>query len=187
MSNDSGGGLETLADLSVVRRQLEHVELFAVRAARAQGRSWAEIATHLGVTRQSAWERWRELDDEVDPIAGAAQELTRSRRGKRADQVIVPDVIGLSCGDARQILVDAGLTPILHNVGGDLIPLADIEGVVTDQVPTAGSTRRIGSAVTVWINRGGESGVREPRRPRPPLRSGRAEPSVPDPTASDIA
>ena len=29
----------------------------------AHGKSWAEIATHLGVTRQSAWERWRDLDD----------------------------------------------------------------------------------------------------------------------------
>jgi len=34
--------------------------------------------------------------------------------------------------------------------------------------------RRPGSAVTVWIDRGGEAGVREPRRPKPPRRSASA-------------
>ena len=52
-------GLDALSDIGVVRRMLDQAELAAVRAARAHGKSWAEIATHLGVTRQSAWERWR--------------------------------------------------------------------------------------------------------------------------------
>lgn len=30
----------------------------AVREARDSGRSWAEIARHLGITRQAAWERY---------------------------------------------------------------------------------------------------------------------------------
>lgn len=34
----------------------------AVRLARLQGRSWADIGQALGVSRQSAWERWRHLD-----------------------------------------------------------------------------------------------------------------------------
>src|ERR1700752_4232033 len=54
-------GLAFLADVGVVRRMLDQAELAAVRAARLHGKSWAEIATHLGVTRQSAWERWRDL------------------------------------------------------------------------------------------------------------------------------
>src|SRR5271155_3846336 len=56
-------GLASLSDIGVVRRMLDQAELSAVRTARLHGRSWAEIATHLGVTRQSAWERWRDLDD----------------------------------------------------------------------------------------------------------------------------
>jgi len=174
-SHDVGSGLETLADLSVVRRQLEHLELRAVRAARAQGRSWAEIATNLGVTRQSAWERWRDLDDESDAVTLVVEDAMRTRRSRRgSEQIAVPDVIGLSTGEARQILIGAGLTPLLHNAGGSPLPLADTGGVITDQVPKAGSLRRLGSAVTVWIDRGGEAGVREPRRPKPPQRSASA-------------
>jgi transposase-like protein len=56
-------GLASLSDIGVVRRILDQAELAAVRTARRSGKSWAEIATHLGVTRQSAWERWRDLDD----------------------------------------------------------------------------------------------------------------------------
>jgi hypothetical protein len=179
VSHDVGSGLETLADLSAVRRQLEHVELAAVRAARSHGRSWAEIATHLGITRQSAWERWRELDAEEDVLDAvvddAVQDLVRREKGKATGQVEVPNVIGLSCGDARELLMAAGLTALLHNVGGKPLPLAATEGVVTDQVPKAGSRRRTGSSVTVWVHRGGEAGVREPRRPRPRIRSATAE------------
>jgi hypothetical protein len=39
------------------------MELKLVKVARARGVSWAEIATPLGVSKQSAWEKWRELDD----------------------------------------------------------------------------------------------------------------------------
>jgi DNA invertase Pin-like site-specific DNA recombinase len=56
-------GLASLSDIGVVRRMLDQAELAAVRTARLSGKSWAEIATHLGITRQSAWERWRDLDD----------------------------------------------------------------------------------------------------------------------------
>ncbi|MEX5633348.1 PASTA domain-containing protein [Parafrankia sp. FMc2] len=55
--------LAALTDIGTVRRLLDQVELDAVRAARRQRKSWAEIATRLGVSRQSAWERWRDLDD----------------------------------------------------------------------------------------------------------------------------
>ena len=184
------GGLGALADISVVRRQLEHVELAAVQAARRHGRSWAEIATHLGVTRQSAWERWRDLDSEESAeasggtsavIEGAAAATVRTRRGKRADgdREAVPDVIGLRCAEATAILFGAGFVPLAHNAGGDPVPLATIRsGRVTDQVPKAGALRRPGSSVTVWHD-DGDSGVREPRRPSPPLRAAEAERDLP--------
>jgi biotin operon repressor len=34
----------------------------AVKTARQGGSSWAEVATMLGISRQAAWERWRDLD-----------------------------------------------------------------------------------------------------------------------------
>ena len=60
---DTGAAaLTALSDVGVLRRMLDELELEAVRTARRLGCSWAEIAVKLGVTRQSAWERWRELD-----------------------------------------------------------------------------------------------------------------------------
>ena len=53
-----------------MRRLLDQAELAAVRAARGRAKTWAEIATRLGVTRQSAWERWRDLDDEPARTVG---------------------------------------------------------------------------------------------------------------------
>jgi len=53
----------TLGALQEVRRTCDHTELLTVRYARKAGLSWTEIAAALGVTRQSAWERWHELDE----------------------------------------------------------------------------------------------------------------------------
>lgn len=55
--------MSALGDIRLVRGLLDQAEMGAVRAARLEGRSWAEIATMLGVTRQSAWERWHDLVD----------------------------------------------------------------------------------------------------------------------------
>lgn len=60
---DGDSALAALADSGRVRRLVDQAEFEAVRTARAQGRSWAEIAVRLGVTRQSAWERWRDVDE----------------------------------------------------------------------------------------------------------------------------
>ncbi|PVG82843.1 hypothetical protein DDE18_10830 [Nocardioides gansuensis] len=59
--------MQALGDIRLMRELLDQAELGAVRAARAGGRSWAEIAAVLGVTRQSAWERWRDLADREQP------------------------------------------------------------------------------------------------------------------------
>jgi hypothetical protein len=61
--DDGEGALAALADVGFVRHLLDQAELVAVRTARRHGKSWAEIAVKLGVTRQSAWERWRDLDE----------------------------------------------------------------------------------------------------------------------------
>jgi hypothetical protein len=55
--------LYTLSCIQQIRQKCGHTELSTVRAARKAGLSWTEIAGALGVTRQSAWERWHELDE----------------------------------------------------------------------------------------------------------------------------
>ena len=164
--------LHALADISTVRRTLDQAELTAVRAARRQAKSWAEIATHLGVTRQSAWERWRDLDDDTGPIAGAATEAVERVRSKAT---AIPDVVGLSVTEARAVLQGAGFVPGRH-VPGEAPDLElPPDGTVVDQVPEAGAKRRPGSTIALWIERGGgSSGVREPRRPTPTPKAGRA-------------
>jgi hypothetical protein len=55
-----------LADLHRVgqsREQAERDLRAAVAVARAAGHSWELIGEALGVTRQSAWERFRSVDD----------------------------------------------------------------------------------------------------------------------------
>ncbi|MBN9097460.1 MULTISPECIES: PASTA domain-containing protein [unclassified Pseudonocardia] len=177
--------LRALDDIGTVRRLLDQAELGAVKAARAQKKSWAEIATRLGVTRQSAWERWRDLDEAQQhageqPAAGdvlgpeldlAASALTRRAAGhaRRQQTVAVPNVVGMSWTTARAVLHEKGL--FAEGVGPDGIPVSADEhpnDLVTDQSPESGAMVEPGTVLTLWIGRGGGSaGVREPRRPRP--------------------
>jgi DNA-binding Lrp family transcriptional regulator len=198
--DDGDGAVAALADIGLVRRLLDQAELVAVRTARRHSKSWAEIATQLGVTRQSAWERWRELDDggaagretteDVSPrdagsdveagaaaaleavAADAAERAARERR--RRSSVVVPNVIGMSFDDARRTLIDKRLVGVGPDPDGP--PLAALgwpTGVVTDQSPESGAKVPPGSPVTLWVERGGGSGVREPRRPKPVSGTGR--------------
>jgi hypothetical protein len=58
--------LLTLSCVKQIREMCDHTELRTVREARKSGLSWTEIAGALGVTRQSAWERFHELDETLD-------------------------------------------------------------------------------------------------------------------------
>jgi hypothetical protein len=132
--NAGDRALDALADIRQVRWALEHAELEAVRAGRRLGKSWAEIATSLGVARQSAWERWRDVDESASgrpaapnprddapgiesaaadesagwmPAGSAAVEEVVSeaaRQWRRRSLVLVPDVVGMSWDDARMAL-----------------------------------------------------------------------------------
>jgi hypothetical protein len=183
--DDGEGALTALADVCRVRHLLDQAELVAVKTARRHGKSWAEIATKLGVTRQSAWERWRELDEAAgpassgadgevsesgDPIEQAAAQLTEhALRALRKSSVVVPNLIGMPWPDARKELADRKLVAVGSDPDG---------AVVTDQSPESGAKVPVGSSVTLWLDRG-DGGVREPRRPSPAPRAGRRE--LPEP------
>jgi PASTA domain len=184
-SDDGDAALEALSDIGVMRRLLDQAELAAVRAARGRAKSWAEIATRLGVTRQSAWERWRDLDDEraatvkataAERPAEQAMGLAAAALGERARAqralVVVPDVVGLEWDTARRVLGSARLAAA--NADPDAAPpVLGLDGyVVLDQKPAAGETAPAGSSVALWLGRGpGSAGVREPLHPHPSPRS----------------
>jgi len=174
--SEGDDGLASLSDIGDVRRMLDQAELAAVRTARLHGKSWAEIATHLGVTRQSAWERWRDLDElSPDPrgVDDAAAHLVQMgvRERRRASKVLVPNVVGLDWIEARDKLNDNELVAL--NAEPD-VPLPGATGwVVTDQSPESGAKVPAGSIVRLWLRGDGDAGVREPRRPRPTPRSAR--------------
>ncbi len=152
--------LEALCDIGFLRRLLDEAELSAVRVARRQKRSWAEIATMLGVTRQSAWERWRDLDEIPDDasaapaqaagagetpaqaaaVASAASELTDwAKRRRRKSTIAVPRVIGMRSAGARGLLEEHGLVAVGWDADG--VPYEKLDWpdrVVTSQSPEAG-------------------------------------------------
>jgi hypothetical protein len=187
--DDGQGAVDALADIGLVRRWLDQAELVAVRTARTHGKSWAEIATRLGVTRQSAWERWRELDNAVDvpsptstfePDAVLAAEAANAtervaRELRRRSSVVVPNVIGMPSDEAQEALRAVGLIGVGSDPDGPPLAAVGSPGsVVTDQSPDSGAKVPAGSPVTLWLERGGGSaGVREPRRPKPSPRSAR--------------
>jgi hypothetical protein len=191
-ASEDDDGLATLSDIGVVRRMLDQAELAAVRTARLHGKSWAEIATHLGVTRQSAWERWRDLDDSpggepqlspestvLNDAAGHLLEMD-ARERRRASKVLVPNVVGREWIQAREVLAGSELVAI--NAQPDAPTDPGSRGwVITDQSPESGSRVPAGSVVRLWLRgRGdGDAGVREPRRPRPTPRSSGA--TLPEP------
>ena len=185
-STDGGAALDALADIGAVRRLLDQTELTAVRAARRQGKAWAEIAVRLGVTRQSAWERWRDVDDERsrtttgkdaakdvaepahDVLGSLAEAVTDELVGMRGSLAAVPDVVGLGWETARRVLASAQLVAVSADPDGPTLSGA----VVLDQKPAAGERRSPGGSVTLWLSRGpGSAGVREPLHPRPTPRS----------------
>jgi len=173
---DGDAALDALSDVGALRRLLDEAELAAVRAARGRAKSWAEIATRLGVTRQSAWERWRDLDD-VRPAADEAAAGLWAATEEAATELVaaaldgplvaVPDVVGLEWETARRVLAAARLVAVSADPDGP-----PPGGVVVEQKPGAGERVEPRSSVRLWLGRGpGDAGVREPLHPRPTPRA----------------
>jgi hypothetical protein len=66
---DGEAALKALGDVQLVRSLLARAEINAVTTARAAGKSWAEVAASLGITKQSAWERF--ADGDLPPSAAS--------------------------------------------------------------------------------------------------------------------
>lgn len=59
----------------------------AVHAARGRGHSWEEIGEALGVTRQSAWERFKVVDEEYPDAVDRAMGAFADRPGPTSDEM----------------------------------------------------------------------------------------------------
>ncbi|OHV35276.1 MULTISPECIES: PASTA domain-containing protein [Pseudofrankia] len=139
-STDHGeAALGALTDIGTLRRLLDQTELEAVRAARFHRKSWAEIATRLGVTRQSAWERWRDLDENLPPLTSEpAPEPAVDPAGLPGPiDAAVADQIGLARDLARQIMTDMDATEAPPAAGAEP---ASTAGAGEDEA--GGSSRR---------------------------------------------
>jgi len=93
---------------------------------------------------------------------------------RRTDAVQVPDVVGMLLSEARQVAYRAGV--VLAQPDPDGPPLGALtwpgEYVVTSQDPPPGTALwRWDPVVVTWsaLERGDPAGVREPRRPKPPI------------------
>ena len=123
---------QALVDIRLVRGLLDQAEMGAVRAARRDNRPWGEIATMLGVTRQSAWERWRDLVEVDGPDEAPAadtenllglvtRELLRDRRrGPLRESIqLVKHRIGHERGLLAVRFEDSGGRPYISFWGVD--------------------------------------------------------------------
>jgi hypothetical protein len=117
-ADGGAGALEALADVGFVRHLLDQAELVAVRTARRHGKSWAEIATKLGVTRQSAWERWRELDDAPGASSQAGSQAASAEATGLSPGVLESAIEAAAAG----MVADASITPaeVLERTARDL-------------------------------------------------------------------
>ncbi len=89
------------------------------------------------------------------------------------DNVVVPDLLGLTAPEAARLGERAGLRVV--GPDGDAESLVELPGAVVRQRPEPGVVTRRGSAVVVQTSGpGGDGGVREPRRPVPPTREDHA-------------
>jgi hypothetical protein len=57
---------KALQDVKLVRDLIGQAEYAVVNEARRRGKSWTGIGVALGMTRQSAWERWHQDGDSIE-------------------------------------------------------------------------------------------------------------------------
>jgi DNA invertase Pin-like site-specific DNA recombinase len=72
--------LPHLAALARIKRECDTEQALTVKRLRSIGVSWESIAVSLGVTRQSAWERFGRLCDEVYDAQATAERTSRVLR-----------------------------------------------------------------------------------------------------------
>jgi hypothetical protein len=111
IGRDDVDALEVLGTAAMYERYFAAVQSQAARLARAQGRSWQEIADAVGTTKQTAWKKWRLPEAVVASERFAELPATVLAHGAlRPFEPLVQQTVDACCGpdDAlRPQLVDA--------------------------------------------------------------------------------
>lgn len=103
---------------------------------------------------------------------------------RSADEVTVPDVVGMTVDAGRRLATEAGVALAPPDADGPPLGALTWPGIwtITQQHPAPGSTVFRWDSVVVHFTPGGDgpAGVREPRRPGPrSSAAAAARPSVP--------
>ena len=72
--------LEVLATAAMYDRYFQEVQSRAVKVLRKEGRTWQEIADAVGVTKQSAWQKWRTPAEKSKEFAERLVDFARFAR-----------------------------------------------------------------------------------------------------------
>jgi hypothetical protein len=110
--------------------------------------------------------------------------MAGSGRGRAADPVVVPDLVGLTVEEARQVATGAGVVPASADPDGPPLAALTWPGrfVVTGQEPQAGTVLLRWDSVVVEVRPDdGRAGDRVPRKPPPAGLEARAESDRPAP------
>lgn len=91
MPADAPEALRSLADIEHELRKSEIRRARAIVAARATGITWDQIAAVLGITRQAAWEKFR--DYAMDLLDSTARDATQTEEEALANaEMVLRDV-----------------------------------------------------------------------------------------------
>lgn len=71
---------DRLDAIQQLRRRLDDEQLIAVVEMVRAGAPWSVVATHLGVTRQAAWDRYRRFVDDPPTVSRSFGWLSLSSR-----------------------------------------------------------------------------------------------------------
>ena len=72
--------MEVLKAAAMYERYFQEVQSHAVEVARAEGRSWQDIAEAAAVTKQTAWAKWRGSKSEARETCRPCSGISRCNR-----------------------------------------------------------------------------------------------------------
>lgn len=86
---------EDLAEFLTIKTDVDEALSAAVAGLRAQGHSWASIARGIGMSRQAAFKRWGQADDddpEIDAAIAEAELAISTALARKAQREIEAEV-----------------------------------------------------------------------------------------------
>lgn len=112
-SKDDIEPLEVLKVAAMYERYVQKVQAEAVKAARSAGSSWQEVADTVGITKQTAWQKWRAPSEQGGALVQAKHFGTYSTR-KRAINTLSGDLGSLLGEKSSKSLRKRDCLPLLE-------------------------------------------------------------------------